>query len=114
MVVAQGLHIYKAKFALNLSLTRTMADRVLRTDEIKVELVDTCILICSFCKKQEEIYIKSDKNMSPFYCEDCEGIDEEDYMQKMMLQRTSMITSQTITYYLPFSCPENIVAAKIK
>ena len=91
-----------------------MADRVLREDEIKKELVDTCILICSFCKKQEEVFIKSEMNISPFYCEDCEGMDEEDYMQKTLLPRTSMITSQTITYYLPFACPENLVTAKTK
>ena len=91
-----------------------MADRILREDEIKKEPVDTCILICGFCKKQEEVFIKSEMNLSPFYCEDCEGMDEEDYMQKTLLPRTSMITSQTITYYLPFSCPENIVTAKTK
>ena len=91
-----------------------MADKALREDEIKKEPVDTCILICSFCKKQEEVFIKSEMNLSPFNCEDCDGMAEEDYMQKTLLPRTSLMTSHTITYYLSCSCPEYIVTAKTK
>ena len=88
-----------------------MADKVLSEDEIKKEPVDTCILICSFCKKQEEVFMKSEMNLSSF---NCDGMDEDDSMQKTLLPRTRLITSQTISYYLPFSCPEYIVTAKTK
>ena len=74
-----------------------MADRILTEDEIKKELVDTCILICSFCKKQEEMYITDERNESPFYCEDCHGLDEEDYMQKKLWLRTRIATSHKET-----------------
>ena len=92
-----------------------MADRVLREDEIKKELEETCILICSLCKKQEEMYIKHERNESPFFCEDCQGMDEEDYRQNRLMQRTKMTSSwrDTITYCSPFSCQESIVTSKI-
>ena len=64
-----------------------MADRVLREDEIKKELVDICILICRFCMKHEEMYITSEKNESPFHCEDCRGLDEDDYIPEKTLAK---------------------------
>ena len=71
-----------------------MADRLLTEDEIKKELVDTCILICSFCMKQEEMFVTSERNESPFHCEDCQGLDEEDYIpeKNVAKNKNSIIT----------------------
>ena len=30
--------------------------------------------------KQEEMFVTSERNESPFHCEDCQGLDEEDYI----------------------------------
>ena len=83
---------------------------ILNEDQIKKEPVDTCSMICSHCKGQEEIDIKSIRNTTPFTCFSCELIDESQVEHGTWLSWTSTTTTQIRSiYFMHFSYPETIV-----
>ena len=86
---------------------------LLREDQIKKEIEDTCTLECQICKWEEIIDIQSIRNTTPFTCSSCDA--KGGLMDKRTFSLDSSITTtQTqAAYYIYYSYPETIVSTQI-
>jgi hypothetical protein len=83
---------------------------LLREDQIKKEIEDTCKLECVNCRLEETIDIKSMRNTFPFTCSSCERMCEEPTAERSVSVYASTTTTQTqCAYYIQYSYPETVV-----
>ena len=96
-------------------MTQASLDQVgytvlLREDQIKKEIEDTCTLECFDCSLEETVDIKSVRNTFPFTCFSCDRMCEEPTAQRSVSVYASTTTTQTqSTFYIHFSYPETVV-----
>ena len=83
---------------------------LLREDQIKKEIEDTCKLECFNCSLEETVDIHSVRNTFPFTCSSCDRMCEEPTVERSVSVYASTTTTQTqSTFYIHYSYPETVV-----
>ena len=83
---------------------------LLREDQIKKEIEDTCTLECFNCSLEETVDINSVRNTFPFTCSSCDRMCEKPTEQRSVSVYASTTTTQTQSiFYIHYSYPETVV-----